>query len=141
MSQIVRCWAPGRLGVGSLGTDLYDERRGYIVTRDDERMFYHLSKAMRRVQTLVEKRGLDEDDVTVPKALGLVASELEAMYLGLDPEPVVFLRDVGGNRLGDRTNYGALSFFGPEYVEFRPRSYMGGNTKASDYAEWWGHRV
>lgn len=122
--------------------DIYDESRDFVLTGDDARVMHHLARAMRRVEKLVKKREDSEweSGVSVTEALGLVASELEAMYLDLDPEPVVFLRDVGGNRAGDRAAYGALEFFGPEYVEFRPRMYVGTNSTETDYAEWWAHR-
>ncbi len=86
---------------------------------------------MRRVSEHMSKQ---YHSTGVEKAFRLVASELEAEYLNLDPTPVIFLERVGGREADDRDEYGVLKFFSRELVEFHPR--QGYETDEKVYLQW-----
>ncbi|UDL16531.1 hypothetical protein SEA_ZOOMAN_290 [Microbacterium phage Zooman] len=95
-----------------------------------------VSDAMRRV---AEEMSRKPWSTSVETAFRLVASELEAEALNLDPKPVEVLVEGVGLPKGQRGSYDLLAFYGPDKVRFAPRE--GYNQQESRYQEWEANRV
>ncbi|URP22341.1 hypothetical protein SEA_BIG4_308 [Microbacterium phage Big4] len=94
-----------------------------------------VSDAMRRV---VERMQRLPYGTGVEKALLLVAHELEAEALNLDPKPCEVLVEGVGLPKGERASYAMTEFYGPEKVLFAPRA--GYNQEEYRYQDWEANR-
>lgn len=94
-----------------------------------------VSDAMRRVAEHMRKQ---YHDTSVETAFFMVASELEADALNLDPEPLVYVAEDRGVKAGERAVYALRQYLDPTLVAFDPRA--GYNRNEFRYVEWVNNR-